>query len=95
MNKYELSVVLVPTLDEESKASELERIQKYITRFGGTMDNIDDWGKRKLAYEIDKINEGFYYFIYFTADANAPEEIESRIRIMDSVLRYMFIKQED
>lgn len=95
MNKYELAVIFMPNLDDEAKASQLEKVQKYITRFGGTIEKVDEWGKRKLAYEINKTNEGFYYFIYFTADANAPSEIESRIRIMDSVLRYMIIKEED
>jgi small subunit ribosomal protein S6 len=95
MNKYELSVVFVPNLDEEAKNAALEKVQAYVTRFGGTVEKVDEWGKRKLAYEINKVNEGFYYFIYFTSDASAPEEIESRIRIMDSVLRYMIIKQED
>lgn len=94
MNKYELSVVLVPSLDEETKVAALEKVQGYVTRFGGTIEKVDEWGKRKLAYEINKVNEGFYYFITFTSDASAPEEIESRIRIMDSVLRYMIIKQE-
>ena len=71
MKKYELAVVFMPNLDEEAKAAQLEKVQKYITRFGGTVDNVDDWGKRKLAYEIDKINEGYYYFIDFTADSSA------------------------
>ncbi|HOA81492.1 MAG TPA: 30S ribosomal protein S6 [Defluviitaleaceae bacterium] len=95
MKKYELAVVFMPNLDEEAKAAQLEKVQKYITRFGGTVDNVDDWGKRKLAYEIDKINEGYYYFIDFTADSSAPVEIESRIRIMDSVIRYLIIAKED
>ena len=95
MKKYELAVVFMPNLDEEAKAAQLEKVQKNITRFGGTVDNVDDWGKRKLAYEIDKINEGYYYFIDFTADSSAPVEIESRIRIMDSVIRYLIIAKED
>ncbi|NLK97641.1 30S ribosomal protein S6 [Defluviitalea saccharophila] len=95
MNKYELAVVFSPNLDEEAKNAALEKVQGYITRFGGTVEKVDEWGKRKLAYEIAKVNEGFYYFITFTADASAPAEIESRIRIMDAVLRYMITRIEE
>ncbi|WP_058486061.1 30S ribosomal protein S6 [Defluviitalea phaphyphila] len=94
MNKYELSVVLAPNLEEEAKTAALETVKEYITRFGGEIENVDEWGKRKLAYEIKKFSEGFYYFITFTADATAPTEIESRVRIMDSVIRYLLVKQE-
>ena len=60
MNKYELALVLRPDLDEETKAAESQKVQDLITRFGGTIDKIDDWGKRRLAYEIQKVNEGFF-----------------------------------
>ena len=56
--------------------------------------NVDDWGKKRLAYEIQKMKEGFYYFIQFEAESSAPAEIESRIRIMDNVLRYLVVKNE-
>ena len=65
MNKYELALVLRPDLDEETKAAESQKVQDLITRFGGTIDKIDDWGKRRLAYEIQKVNEGFFSFISF------------------------------
>ncbi|MBZ4669641.1 MAG: ribosomal protein [Defluviitaleaceae bacterium] len=95
MNKYELAVVFAPSLEEEAKNAALEKVQGYITRFGGTVEKVDEWGKRKLAYEISKFNEGLYYFITFTADATAPAEIESRVRIMDSVIRYLITKVEE
>lgn len=94
MNKYELALVLVPTLDDEAKVAEMAKVQELITRFGGTIDKIDDWGKKRLAYEIQKKNEGFFSFITFESPANAPAEIESRIRIMESVLRYLVIRKE-
>lgn len=94
MNKYELAVVLQPGVDEETKTAEMTKVQDLITRFGGTIEKIDDWGKRRLAYEIKKVNEGFYSFITFEADANAPAEIESRIRIMENVLRYLIVRKD-
>ncbi|MCI8465513.1 MAG: 30S ribosomal protein S6, partial [Lachnospiraceae bacterium] len=65
MNKYELALVLSAKLEEEERAAALEKVQSYITRFGGTITNVDEWGKKRLAYEIQKMREGFYYFIQF------------------------------
>ena len=87
MNKYELAVVLSSKLEEEERAAAIEKVQ-------GTITNVDDWGKKRLAYEIQKMKEGFYYFIQFEAESSAPAEIESRIRIMDNVLRYLVVKNE-
>ncbi|WP_010168619.1 30S ribosomal protein S6, partial [Candidatus Epulonipiscium viviparus] len=56
---------------------------------------VDDWGKKKLAYEIDKKKEGFYYFIEFNAEPDAPAEIESRLRITEAVLRYLIVSLEE
>ena len=94
MNKYELCVVLSVNLEEEERAAALEKVQSYITRFGGTVTNVDEWGKRKLAYEIQKMKEGFYYFIQFDADAACPGEVEKHVRIMEPVIRYLCVKQE-
>ncbi|MBP3887510.1 MAG: 30S ribosomal protein S6 [Cellulosilyticum sp.] len=95
MRNYELSVVLFSTLSEEEKVATLEKVKELITRFGGEITNVDDWGKRKLAYEIEKQREGFYYFIQFQAEAGTPAEIESRVRIMEPVLRYLIVSLED
>ena len=94
MNKYELALVLRPDLDEEAKAAELQKVQDLIVRFEGTVDKVDDWGKKRLAYPIQKLNEGFYYFIDFSAARTTPAEIESRVRIMESVLRYLIVRKE-
>lgn len=94
MNKYELAVVLNVKLEDEERAAAIEKITNYITRFGGTVTNIDEWGKKRLAYEIQKIKEGFYYFIQFDGDSTTPNELESRIRIMEPVIRYLCVRQE-
>ena len=71
MNKYELTVVLNVKLEDDERAAAIERVKGYITRFGGTVTNVDDWGKKRLAYEIQKMREAFYYFIQFDAPASA------------------------
>ena len=94
MNKYELAVVLSAKLEDEERAAAMEKVTGYITRFGGTVTDIDEWGKKRLAYEIQKMHEGFYYFIQFEADSQCPAEIERHVRIMDNVLRYLVVKKE-
>lgn len=93
MNKYELAVVLSAKLEDEERASALEKVQGYIARYGGTVTNVDDWGKKRLAYEIQKMKEGFYYFIQFEAEPTCPGEVESHVRIMEPVIRYLCVKQ--
>ena len=94
MNKYELAVVLSAKLEDEERAAAIEQIKGYITRFGGNVTEVNEWGKRRLAYEIQKMNEAFYYFVQFEGDSNCPNEVEAHIRIMESVIRYLIVKQE-
>ncbi|MBM6684798.1 MULTISPECIES: 30S ribosomal protein S6 [Clostridia] len=94
MNKYELAVVVNAKIEDEERAQVIEKVKEMITRFGGNVTDVDEWGKRRLAYEIQKMKEAYYYFVHFEADATVPGEIEQRIRIMDNVLRYLCVKQE-
>ena len=95
MNKYEMAVVVSSKVEEEVKLATLDKVKALIERFGGSITNIDDQGKKKLAYEIQKMSEAYYYFIKFDAEPVAPAEIESRIRIMDNVIRYLIVSDED
>lgn len=94
MNKYELAVVLNVKLEDEERAAVIEQIKGYIARYNGTVVSIDEWGKRKLAYEIRKMNEAYYYFIQFESDSDCPNEVEKELRIMEPVIRYLCVKQE-
>ena len=94
MNKYELAVVLSVKLEDEERAAAIEKVKEVITRFGGTVTSVDEWGKKRLAYEIQKSHEAYYYFIQFDADAACPAELEKRVRIMDNVLRYLIVRPE-
>jgi len=96
MNKYELAVVLNAKLQHEERAAALEKIRGYIARYGGTVTNVDDWGKKRLAYEIQKMREGFYYFIRFESDnSDCSNEVESHVRIMEPVIRFLCVKQDE
>ena len=91
---YELALVLNGKLEDDARAEALEKVQNYITRFGGSVLNVDDWGKKKFAYDINKQKEGFYYFIKFQSeDNNCPNELEANVRIMEPVVRYLVVKQ--
>ena len=94
MNKYELAVVVSAKIEDEDRAATIEKVKEIITRFGGTVTEVDEWGKRKLAYEIQKMREGFYYFVRFESDATCPSEVEKRIRIMENVIRYLCVRQD-
>ena len=94
MNKYELVVVINAKIEDEERVATLEKVKALVERFGGQITNIDEWGKKRLAYEIQKMKDGFYYFIQFDGASTVPGEIESRIRITDNVLRYLCVRQE-
>ena len=96
MNKYELCVVLSAKLDDEERAAAIEKIKGFITRYNGAVsENIEEWGKKRLAYEIQHMKEAYYYFIPFTGDANTPNELENQVRIMEPVIRYLVVKPEE
>ena len=95
MNKYELGVVIRADLDEEVYRGELDRVKGLIDRFGGTIEKIDDWGRRKLAYPIEKLAEGMYTFITYSSEGGTPKEVENRIRLMENVLRFLTIRKDE
>ena len=95
MKKYELALVVSAKLDNEGVAAVVDNAKQLIERFGGQVSEVEEWGKRKLAYEIQKQTEAFYFFVQFEADTTAPAEIESRMRIMENVLRYLVIRKDE
>ena len=95
MNKYELAVVVNAQIDDEARAAVVDNCKTLIERFGGVVGETDDWGKKKLAYPIKKMDEGFYYFIQFEAEPTAPADIEQRVRIKDNVLRFLCVRRDE
>ena len=95
MRKYETIFILHPSLDEEAVKANIEKFKGVIENGGGTVENEDFWGKRKLAYEIAKVNEGFYTLINFEANTELPKELDRVFRITDGVIRHIVVKQEN
>jgi len=94
MNKYELALVVSAKVEDEVRDAVVEKAKSYIARYNGNVTEVEEWGKKKLAYEIQKMREGYYYFIQFDASAECPAEIERRVRIMEPVMRYLCVKQD-
>ena len=95
MNKYELAVVVSAKIEDDERAATIEKVKGYIERFGGTITNVDEWGKKKLAYDIQKMSEAFYYFIQFDADATVPYDVENNVRLMENVIRFLCVRQDE
>ncbi len=94
MNKYEMAVAINGKLEKNDKNAVLDKVKSRIERFNGTITAVDDWGKKRYAYEIEKSKEGWYLFIKFQAGPEAPAEIEQRMRIMDGIHRYLIVSDE-
>jgi len=95
MNKYEMGIILHPTMDDEAVNAEHDAIKELIERFGGAIEKVDNWGRRRLAYEIQKVNEAHYCFFYFDAPSTTVAEVESRLRIREKLMRFLTIRRED
>ncbi len=91
MNKYELVYILKPSAGEEKRAQLLEKLRDII-EVEGTIENVDEWGNRKLAYEIDKINEGYYVLVNFKSGTEIINELNRNLRIADEVMRHLIVK---
>lgn len=94
MNKYETIFILHPSLDEEAVKNSIEKFKGVIESGKGVVENVDFWGKRKLAYEIKKVNDGYYVLVNFNAEPELPKELDRIFRISDSVIRHMIINVE-
>ena len=94
MNKYELALVVDAKIEEDVRVATVQKAKDYVTKFGGNITNVDEWGKKKLAYEIQHMKEGYYYLNQFDAEADVPGQLEQAVRIMDHVLRFLCIRQE-
>lgn len=94
MKKYEVMFIIDPTLEDAQKEATVETV-KGIIASEGEVENVDVWGMRKLAYPIQKKNEGYYVVIDFSADTELPKELDRRLRISDNVIRHMIISKEE
>ena len=95
MKAYELLFFVAPNTDEETRAGVMKRIDVAITAEGGVVDSVEDWGKRKLAFEIDDLTEGDYTLINFHVDPQQIAELDRVLRINDAVKRHMVVCRSD
>jgi small subunit ribosomal protein S6 len=88
-------LMLTPNLDDEAREAALDKVQSLITSVGGAVDNVDPWGKRKLAFEVDDLTEGDYTVVDFHTTPDSIAEIDRVLRITDSVVRFMLVRRDD
>jgi len=92
MRQYELMVILDPELDERTVAPSLDKFLSVVTKDGGSVDNVDIWGRRRLAYEINKRAEGIYAVINMTAEPATAQELDRQLGLNESVLRTKLLR---
>ena len=94
MNNYEAVLIFKTELADADRNALLDRFKGHIEE-NGEVVSVDDWGNRRLAYEIDDLKEGYYYIVDFKSEPDHIKEFERRLRLSDFVLRYMVIRKED
>lgn len=94
MNKYEAMYIIHPTVEDEARAALVERFSGLVVQSGGNVEKIEDWGKRKLAYEIQDMTEGHYILMHFEANSELPRELERNFKINEPVIRYLIVRKD-
>lgn len=94
MSKYETIFVINPEADEETVQSLIERMKGVIEK-DGSVENVDEWGKRKLAYEVKGYREGYYVLLNFTAEPSIPGELERVYKITEDIIRHIIVKEDE
>ncbi len=95
MQQYELMVILDPEVDERTVAPSLDKFLNVVRNDGGTIDAVDIWGRRRLAYEIDKKFEGIYAVVNFTAESATTVELDRQLKLSEAVMRTKVLRAED
>src|SRR6188768_2236210 len=95
MHQYELMVILDPEIDERTVAPSLDKFLNVIRNDGGTIDKVDIWGRRRLAYEINKKTEGIYAVVDFTATSTATQELDRQLKLSEAVMRTKVLRAEE
>lgn len=95
MKAYELLFFVAPSIDEEVRVATMKRIENAIVESKGAIDKVEDWGKRKLAFEVDDLTDGDYTLIDFHANPDSIAELDRILRITDAVVRHMIVQRYD
>ena len=91
MNKYELALVVNAKIEDDARVATVEKAKEYVTKFGGNITNVEEWGKKKLAYPINYEADGYYVLINFSSEESFPAELDRVINITDGVLRSLIV----
>lgn len=94
MNKYEAMYIIHPNVEDEPATALTERFSALVTSGGGNVEKIEDWGKRKLAYEIQDMTEGHYVLMSFEANADVPRELERNLKISEPIMRFLIVRKD-
>lgn len=95
MHQYELMVILDPEIDERTVAPSLDKFLNVVRNDGGSVDNIDIWGRRRLAYEINKKSEGIYAVVQLTATGDTTKELDRQLKLSEAVMRTKVLRAEE
>ena len=95
MNKYEVVYIIDPAVEEEARKELIAKYNTLIAENGGTVDKVEEWGKRRLAYPINFKNEGYYVLVNFTAAPEFPRELERNFEINENIMRYLVTRVEE
>ncbi|MCY7695820.1 30S ribosomal protein S6 [Bacillus altitudinis] len=95
MRKYEVMYIIRPTVDDEAKKAVIDRFNNVLTSNGAEITGTKDWGKRRLAYEINDFREGFYQIVNVQSNAAAVQEFDRLAKISDDIIRHIVVKEEE
>ena len=95
MNKYELALVVNAKIEDDARTATVEKAKEIIARYNGTVTDVEEAGNKKLAVEIKKMTEAYYYFIKFDAESDVPAKVEADVRILDNVLRFLCVRANE
>ena len=95
MHQYELMVILDPEIDERTVAPSLDKFLNVVRNDGGSIDNVDIWGRRRLAYEINKKSEGIYAVVNITSSSEATFELDRQLKLSEAVMRTKVLRAEE
>lgn len=93
MNKYETMYIISPTVDDEQVKALVEKFNDLISEHG-EIEKVEEWGRKKLAYEVQDQKEGYYVLVYFTANPEFPAELERIFKINEDILKYLILNRE-
>lgn len=94
MYDYEVALIIRPEVEDEGQEAIIERLSQILTADGGQVANVDKWGRRRLAYPINKVSEGIYYFIQGQFSASVLPELERNVKLSEDILRHMVLRTD-